>query len=58
MPEITIIVGVLGISQIGLLTAIFFRLGNFEARVEELFRRVIKLEEGSSHVRLVKTAGL
>lgn len=36
---------VMGLSQIGILTAIFFRLGRGQARIEELFRRVIKLEE-------------
>ncbi len=48
MPSETLlasIAAVVGISQIGLLTAIFFRLGRGAARIEELFRRVISIEK-------------
>jgi len=42
---ITIVAVIWGLVQIGLLTGIFFRLGRGAARMEELFRRVIQLEE-------------
>jgi len=42
---VTIAAGAIGLSQVGVLTAIFFRLGRGQARIEELFRRVIQLEK-------------
>jgi len=46
---IAVIVAIIGLSQIGMLTAIFSRLGRGQARIEELFRRVIALEERDRH---------
>lgn len=45
MDIVTVIAVIWGLTQIGLLTGIFFRLGRGAARMEELFRRVISLEE-------------
>jgi len=45
MEILTLIAVLVGASQIGLLTAIFFRLGRGQAKIEELFRRVVVLEE-------------
>lgn len=38
------------LANAGILTGIFFRLGRGAARMEELFRRVIRLEENHNHV--------
>jgi hypothetical protein len=46
VETLTLALALLGtVCNVGILTAIYFRMGQGSARIEELFRRVLALEE-------------